>query len=279
MTKRIRVALTGASGQLGRALQRHAPATWDISGTSSKEVELRSWPAVRDWIATVRPRLVIHAGAMTDVDGCESRIEDAYAINALGTRHVASAAARTGATLVYVSTNFVFNGTKAEPYHEFDAPNPINVYGASKLAGELEAGRAECDVYIVRTAMVYAEEGHNFVNTMRRLMAERDELTVVSDQFGNPTYAGDLAVGIISLISTCPPGTYHLTNAGAASWFEWAEAVRDIGGFATTVRPIPASEYQRAATPPANGVMTSIALQGSGVELPEWRDALRRCLT
>lgn len=278
MTRTVRVALTGASGQLGRALQALAPANWDISGTSSSEVDLRNWPAVRDWIAAVRPRLVIHAGALTDVDGCESRVEDAYAVNALGTRYVASAAARAGATLVYVSTNFVFDGTKPTPYHEVDTPNPISVYGASKLAGEVEASRAGSEVYIVRTAMVYAEEGRNFVNTMRRLMAERDELNVVADQFGNPTYASDLATGIIQLPSACPPGTYHLTNSGTASWYEWAEAVREIYGFSTRIRPIPASEYQRAATPPANGAMISLALAPAGIELPDWRDALRRCL-
>jgi dTDP-4-dehydrorhamnose reductase len=179
---------------------------------------------------------------------------------------------------VYVSTNFVFDGEMSRPYHEFDTPNPINVYGASKLAGEVETREALERAYIVRTAMVFDEVGRNFVNTMRRLMAERPRLTVVADQVGNPTYASDLAAGIIRLVGRAPYGTYHLTNGGVASWFEWAQTVAELTGSTTEIVPIPASEYQRAARPPANGSMISLALPSLGVCLPDWRDALSRCL-
>ncbi len=279
MSRFTRVALTGATGQFGRALVRLAPQDWEISGSSSADVDLRIWTAVRDWIATARPQIVIHAGAMTDVDGCESRVDDAYAINALGTRHVARAASLCGAKIVYLSTNFVFDGTKAAAYHEFDSPHPLNVYGASKLAGETEVSQASSAVFIARTAMVYDQTGRNFVNTMRRLMADSDEIQVVDDQYGNPTYAGDLALGIVQLLENCPPGTYHLTNSGAASWFEWAQEVRTLCGLETTIRPIAGRDFKRAATPPANGELVSLALEGSGVRMPDWRDALRRCLT
>ena len=273
-----RVAVTGASGQLGRALIALAGDDWDITGTSSSHVDVRDWNAVRAWIATVRPDFVIHAGAMTDVDGCESRAEDAYAINALGSRHVAAAAARIGAQLVYVSTNFVFDGELDRPYHEFDQPNPMSVYGASKLAGEREVLRQGSAAYIVRTAMVYDETGHNFVNTMKRLMAERESISVVADQFGNPTFAPDLATGILELLRFRPPGTYHLTNTGSTSWHGWASEIARLTDFGGSVEPIDAASYVRAATPPANGVMTSLAWPEAIEHLPDWRDALARCL-
>ncbi len=279
MTRRTRVALTGASGQLGRAMTRLAPASWEIFGTSSRQVDIRSWQAVRDWIATVRPHLVIHAGAMTDVDGCELDEANAFAVNALGTRHVAGASEQFGATCVYVSTNFVFDGTKPAAYHEFDTPRPISVYGHSKLAGETEAQQVSEPTYIIRTAMVFDEQGRNFVNTMQKLMSERDELKVVADQFGNPTYAADLATGIMRIIDELPPATYHLANAGTASWFDWASEIREISGHDTKIVRISAADFPRAATPPANGCLTSIALSESNVGLPDWRDALRRCLS
>ena len=275
----VRVGVTGINGQLGRALSSTASADWEVAGAASASVDVRSWRQVRDWIAASRPQVVIHGAAMTDVDGCESRIEDAFAVNALGTRHVARAARLIGAKLVYISTNFVFDGKLDRPYHEFDDPAPISVYGASKLAGEREALAAHPDCYVVRTAMVYDETGRNFVNTMRRLMTERDEISVVNDQFGNPTYAPDLARGLIELLDSRPPGIYHLTNNGSASWFDWALEINRIGGFDCDIRPVSAAEYQRAAAPPANGVLTSVAWPGGASAMPDWRDALRRCLS
>ena len=275
----VRVGVTGINGQLGRAISSVAPPNWVVNGAASASVDVRSWRQVRDWIAMSRPQFVVHAAAMTDVDGCEGRLDDAFAVNALGTRHVARAARQVGATLVYFSTNFVFDGKLDRPYHEFDDPRPISVYGASKLAGEREALVAHPDCYVVRTAMVYDETGRNFVNTMRRLMTELDKLSVVNDQFGNPTYAPDLARGLIDLLNARPPGVYHLTNSGSASWFEWALEISRIGGFECEIRPVSAAEYQRAATPPANGVLSSIAWPEGASAMPDWRDALRRCLS
>jgi dTDP-4-dehydrorhamnose reductase len=273
------VAITGASGQLGRALVARGHGIWEVDALCSADVDLRDWRAVRDRLARFAPDLVVHAGAATDVDRCEREPDWAYAVNALGTRHVARAAALVNAELVYVSTNYVFDGSQRARYHEFDAPRPISVYGASKLAGEHEARAATSRCFIVRTSWLYAADGRNFVNTMRRLMATQPALRVVVDQYGNPTYAADLAAAIGQLVEGGPYGTYHGVNAGATSWHGWAcEIARLEGHSVDTIEAIPAAEYQRTAAPPPNGALISVALPGLGIELPDWRDALRRCL-
>lgn len=278
--KRRRVAITGITGQLGRALVDVGSDRWEISGHGSTDLDVRDWRAVRDWIVDFDPDVVIHAAANTDVDACERDPIEAYRSNALGTRHVAQAAAMVNAELVAISTNFVFDGDAGEPYHEFDLPNPINVYGASKLAGEREALNTWPRTYIVRTAMVYAAEGRNFVNTMRQLMQERDQLSVVSDQRGNPTYAPDLARGILQLLeSGAPYGIVHMTNSGEASWYEWAVEIATCMDYDIDILSIDATEFPRDATPPANGAMTSLVLPELQIELPTWQDALGRCLS
>lgn len=278
MATRPRVAITGTSGQLGRALVALQSVDWEILEINRADTNLESWPEVNDRISAFKPDLVIHAAAVTDVDGCERDPSLAFRGNALVTRNVSRAAAAVDADLVYVSTNFVFDGKKSSPYHEFDDPSPISAYGSSKLAGEREALSATNRCYVVRTAMVFAPVGRNFVLTMRRLMPERDRLTVVADQYGNPTYAPDLAAGIVQLIDRAPYGTYHMTNSGTASWYDWAVAIAEADGATTAIEPIPASEYRRDAAPPANGVLESLALADLGITLPDWRDALHRCL-
>ena len=279
MTTRRRVTITGANGQLGRALRALCADSWEIDAPASAELELRDWRAVRDRLAWFGPDLVIHAAAATDVDRCEREPDWAWGVNALGTRHVGRAAALAGAEFVHISTNYVFDGDASLPYHEFDAPNPISVYGASKLAGEREALSASTRCYVVRTAWLYAEHGRNFVNTMRRVMASQTTLRVVADQVGNPTYAVDLALAITHVVERGPYGIYHAVNAGEASWHRWAEEIALLDGRTTlSITPIEASEYQRTATPPPNGALTSLALPGLGIVLPDWRDALGRCL-
>jgi dTDP-4-dehydrorhamnose reductase len=273
-----RLTVTGARGQLGRAIVGICSENWLVDRIASAETDIRNWNQVRDRIAAFQPDLVIHAAAATDVDGCEAHPQFAYEINALGTRNVAQAAAQVDAEIVYVSTNYVFNGEKSDPYHEYDHTKPLSVYGASKLAGEREAMAATYRCHVVRTAWLYDAEGSNFVRTMSRLMAERDHLTVVADQFGNPTYATDLASAIISVVDRAPFGVHHVTNAGVASWFEWACEIAALSGSSTTIEPIPATAWPRPARPPANGAMQSLTLPMVGIQLPDWRDALRRCL-
>lgn len=246
----MRILVTGGTGQVGRALQRLAPPGYSIVAPGSDRCDVTDFDAFIRLVADEQPDVIVHAGAMTDVDGCERDPERAFRINATGTQHVAAAAQQFGAALVYLSTNYVFDGEAAEPYHEFAERRPINVYGRSKLAGE-EAVRAIAPRhYIVRTAMVYDETGRNFVNTMLRAAAERPSLTVVADQRGNPTYAGDLAAGIYRLIEQPAYGTYHLVNEGSASWYEWATEIFRLAEIETRVEPIPAAEWHRAARPP-----------------------------
>jgi dTDP-4-dehydrorhamnose reductase len=273
-----RVIVTGGSGQLGSAIQRLMSEYWTLDCWSSGQVDVRQWRAIRDRVVGFQPDLVIHAAAMTDVDRCEREPDVAFAVNGLGTRHVAQAAAAAGAEFLYVSTNYVFDGEKSGPYHEFDTPGPISAYGASKLAGEDETRTATSRHWIARTAWLYSSTGKNFMRTMRCLMAERSELQVVSDQFGNPTLADDLAAMLAAIVGKAPYGTYHTVNSGSASWHDWATAIAEMTGATTQLQQIPGADYRRDATPPRNGAMISLALPALGIEQPDWRDALARCL-
>jgi dTDP-4-dehydrorhamnose reductase len=274
----MRVLITGGTGQLGRALSRLAPEGVQVTALGSSQCDITDPAAVWTAVTICRPDVVVHCAAMTDVDGCEHDPRRAWRVNALGTQHVAAAAMEAGARLVYISTNYVFDGEAEEPYHEFARPNPISVYGATKLAGE-EIVRALCPRhYVVRTAMLYDETGRNFVTTILRLACERPALQMVADQIGNPTYAADLAAAIWRLVGQPAYGTYHLVNAGHASWFEWACEAVWLAGLSTPVEPIPASAYRRAARPPRNGTLASLAAPALGISLPPWQDALRRNL-
>jgi dTDP-4-dehydrorhamnose reductase len=278
VARQKRIAVTGTTGQLGHALIQHAAANTHFIALSRPSVDITDWHSVRDAVMASRPDVVIHAAAATNVDECEGDPDMAFRINALGTRHVARAAALAGADLVYVSTNYVFDGAKTTAYHEWDTPAPISAYGASKLAGEWEARAATDRCYVARTAWLYSDTGRNFVHTMRRLMGERAELQVVSDQHGNPTYATDLANAVMELIDRAPFGTYHLVNEGIVSWFDWACEIREAIGAHCEIIAISGSEYTRAATPPKNGGLVSLSTDSLGIALAHWRDALRRSL-
>ena len=274
----MRVLITGGSGQLGRALARLAPPGHDVVALGSAECDVAERQSVLAATARYQPELIIHAAAWTDVDGCERDPGRARLVNGEGTVHVAAAANDLGAALVYLSTNYVFDGDASEPYAEDAEPRPLSVYGASKLAGERVVRELVPNHTIVRTAMLYDERGRNFVNTMLRLAAERVSLVGVADQVGNPTYAGDLAAAIWRLATTPADGTYHLTNAGVASWYEWALELLRLAGSDTPIEPVPASAFPRAATPPRNGALANNRAAALGVTLPDWRDALGRCL-
>jgi dTDP-4-dehydrorhamnose reductase len=275
----MRVLATGGHGQLGRALVRTAPPGSEVVALGASQCDVTDPAAVRAAVARVEPEVVFHCAAWTDVDGCERHPERAWRVNALGTQHVAAACLEAGAMLVYISTNYVFDGEQDEPYHEFARPHPLSVYGATKLAGE-EAVRALCPRHaIVRTAMLYDAVGRNFVTTVLRLAAEQPRLRMVADQYGNPTFVDDLARALWQLVAWPAAGTFHLVNAGAASWYDWALAIVEILELPVTVEPIPASEFRRAARPPRNGTLVSLAAPTLGIQLPHWRDALVRCLT
>jgi dTDP-4-dehydrorhamnose reductase len=207
----------------------------------------------------------VHPAAFTAVDRCESEAETAYRVNVLGTRHVAEAARRTDARMLYVSTDYVFDGTKPAPYLEWDEPHPMSVYGKTKLAGEREL---DPGATVVRTSWVCGFHGANMVKTVLRLAGERDTLTFVDDQRGHPTFAGDLALMIHRLVVERRPGTFHVTNQGAVSWYEFARAVLEAAGQdPERVKPISTAEYPLPAPRPANSVLDNAALRLSGVPL------------
>jgi dTDP-4-dehydrorhamnose reductase len=276
----MRIAVTGANGQVGRALQQVAAESGEdaVIPFASAALDVSDAGAVRGALVPLAPDCIIHAAAYTDTDACEVQQERAYAVNALGTGYVAAAAATIGCPLIAISTNYVFDGERDAPYDEFDLPNPRSVYARSKWAGEVAAARTGAHLLIVRTAMIYAEEGRNFIRTMLGLAERGTPLRVVADQWGQPTYATDLARGLLALARQPVPGVYHLTNTGKASWYEWACATFRMAGLAPEIRPVPATEFPRACMPPRNGVLANRAAAKLGIALPAWQDALHRCL-
>lgn len=278
----MKLLITGAGGQLGQALQGVVPGDVDVLAASSADLDIGDGGAVAAYLAAAKPDLVINAAAYTAVDKAESDVDAAFRINGDAVGFLARAAAATGARFVHVSTDFVFDGEAGRPYAP-DAPtSPLGVYGASKLRGEQEAGEA---ALIVRTAWVYGSRGNNFVRTMLRLMAERDELRVVADQIGTPTWATSLAEGVWKLALAGARGVYHYTDSGVASWYDFALAIQEealaIGLLdrAIPVVPIPTSAYPTPARRPQYSVLdkaTTSALIGAPA--PHWRVNLRRML-
>jgi dTDP-4-dehydrorhamnose reductase len=257
-----RIVLTGAGGQLGRALAE-----------TFREDELVALSHA-DWDVTLppppmlAPDLVLHTAAWTDVDGAESDPQEAAAVNVGGTQNVAS----LGAPLVYYSTDYVFDGRKREPYVESDGPDPVSAYGRTKLHGEAAAGER---AWVVRSSWLFGPTGHNFLRTMLRLGAERDEVAVVDDQRGSPTYVGHLAEATSGLVAL-PFGVYHVAAQGECTWAEFAEAIFDEAGLDTRVRRISTEELGRPAPRPAYSVLRSEKPETP--VLPNWREGLRACL-
>ncbi len=304
MSPPLRVLVTGGHGQLGRDLQdvlagavpdggadAGAPGilpplgkgVFEVMGPGSAELNVVDRTAVREVAHSFRPDIVLHAGAYTKVDACESDSDTAFAVNAIGTRNVAEAAVGVGAHLVYVSTDYVFDGTLDRPYVEWDRPNPTSVYGRSKLGGELEVhAAAGPSATVVRTAWVSGAHGANMVKTVLRLAAESPggPLRFVDDQHGCPTFTADLARAVVRLALDRRPGTFHVTNQGETTWFGFARAALAAAGFDPgCVEPIATSELDppRPAPRPANSRLDNAALRLSGLPLlPDWTDSLAR---
>ena len=269
----MRILLTGANGQLGFELQRVLIGE-DLIPADQPDYELMD-PALADKIAAVRPDLVIHAAAYTDVDGCERDPDTAFQVNALGTRRVAEGAAKTNARLVYISTDYVFDGKKDTPYTERDGVNPLTVYGRSKLMGEQEALKACPSALIVRTSWLYGVRGKNFVKTILQLAATRPEIRVVNDQKGSPTYARDLAGVIIALIRREADGVVHAGGEGECTWYELACAIIQEARYTCCVIPISTAESGRLAPRPRYSVLSTGLLGQHGLRLRPWQDALK----
>lgn len=272
----MRVLITGAGGQVGTELVL-AFADHDVVACDRARVDVSDRDAVLAAITATAPDAVVHAAAWTDVDGCEGDPDRAFAINALGTRHVAEGARLAGARVCYLSTDYVFDGRSATPYHEWSPTGPESVYGRAKLAGERELGP---DDTIVRTSWVFGEHGHNIVKTILRLAGEHDTLRFVDDQHGHPTDAADLASMVRRLVVGRRPGLFHVTNQGAVSWYEFARAVLEAADLdPDRVVPIATADLDppRPAHRPDNSVLDNAALRLSGIELlPDFREPLGR---
>lgn len=226
-------------------------------------------------IKKINPNYLIHSAAYTDVDGCENDPEKAYLVNGIGARNVTMACEEIKCPVVYISSDYVFDGSKKEPYDEWDQPNPINRYGLSKLLGEKFVTSLTNRYYIVRTSWLYGINGKNFVDTMRRLLSEKEEIKVVDDQTGSPTYTYDLAVKLRELIDR-GFGVYHITNSSQCSWYEFAREVAHITGSKTEVKPTTSDKFRRPAKRPVFSVLNNTMLRIEGLKtLRHWKDALK----
>jgi dTDP-4-dehydrorhamnose reductase len=272
----MRILVTGAKGQLGYELQR-ALRGEEVIATDHPEYELTD-PKVGEKIAAQRPDVVIHAAGYTDVDGCERDPEIAFAVNAQGTRRVAEGAAKANARLIYISTDYVFDGKKTEPYTERDPVNPLNVYGRSKLAGEEEALKGCRRTLVLRTSWLYGVHGKNFVMTILSLAATQPEVRVVEDQRGSPTYARHLSQVIAGLIRTDVTGVIHAGGEGECSRYEFAKAILQEAGLECRVVPISTAESGRLALRPSYSALSTAFLHQHGLSLPPWREGVRQFL-
>lgn len=268
------VLLLGARGMLGSALAR-VFGDENLTAWDKQDQDLTEAEDLKQKILSLKPALIINASGYTNVDGAESNREEAFAVNAAAVGTIARAAKEAGAKVVHYSTDYVFPGDRAEGYEEQDKPGPaVNVYGESKLAGEQELMKSGVEYWLLRTAWLYGASGKNFVDTMLKLSEDHDELKVVDDQHGCPTYAADLAEATRRIMETKEPGIYHAVNAGTATWYEFALEIFRLSGKEVKVAPVPASEYPR----PAKRPVFSVLKDTKGVRLRPWQEALEAYL-
>ncbi|RAR42388.1 dTDP-4-dehydrorhamnose reductase [Paenibacillus sp. MDMC362] len=279
----MKVLVTGAHGQLGRdVIHIFDQAGHEVIPCSRQELDITSLDQCRQVISSHKPDCVVHCAAYTAVDAAEADIDGAYLVNAIGTRNVAQSADRVGAKLVYISTDYVFNGTSAGAYHEFDLTDPRTVYGQSKLSGEQIVKDFSTKWFIVRTSWVFGLWGSNFVKTMLRLGQEKPLLQVVDDQKGSPTYTVDLARFLLQMSATEKYGIYHASNSGSCTWYEFTQAIfeeaRDQLGLEITaeLQPCTTAHFPRPAPRPANSVMDHLSIRLNQLQdLPHWREGLK----
>lgn len=279
------ILITGANGQLGSEIKFLASSypQFNFIFTDYQELSIIDKKAVDDFFSANEIYACINCAAYTAVDKAESEIDLANDINGNAVGYLAEASERCGARFIHVSTDYVFDGTATSPYQVDHPVSPVNVYGKTKLLGEQLAQQKSSKAVVIRTSWVYSSVGNNFVKTMLRLMKERDTLNVVSDQVGRPTYAADLAKAILDIVavdeSQYQPGMYHFSNQGVISWYDFAVAIRDISNSSCAVHPIATDQYPTPAKRPAYSVMdTSKIQQVYGVQIPEWRDSLLKCM-
>ena len=274
-----RILVIGAKGMLGKDLMEvfRASSSGEVTGWDIDEVDIRIEKDTVEKMSRLRPEVVINLAAFTNVDECESQVERTFAVNAEGMRHVALGALRCHAKVVYVSTDYVFDGKKGEPYVESDLPNPLNVYGRSKLQGERYVQELTEDGVIVRTQWLFGKHGNNFVAFILRQAREKKELSVVDNQTGSPTYTVDLARAISALVQHDAKGIFHVANSDTCTWFTFAQSILECSEIAgVSIRPISSKELNRPAIrPPYAGLNCQKLKQVTGMTLRPWSEALR----
>jgi dTDP-4-dehydrorhamnose reductase len=273
----MKVMILGATGLLGKTLTREWRGD-ELSGLGSRDVDIRDAAQVQGVVGQVRPDWIVLSAAYTNVDGCESNRELAFSVNRDGALNVAAAAKATGAKLLFVSSDYVFDGKKTSPYETDDTRNPQSVYGRSKAEAEVRLLEMLPGVCIARTSWLFGACGKCFPDTILKAAATRPVLEVVNDQRGCPTYAVDLAKALAELRRKNACGVVHVTNEGSCTWFEFAQEVIKDAGLSTEVKPVSSQQMARPAPRPAYSVLSSASLQKYGIEMPSWKDALQRYL-
>ena len=276
----MKILVTGVKGQLGydvvKALESRG---YQPVGVDREEMDLMNNNMIQNFIMNLKPEAIIHCAAYTAVDQAEEEVEICYQINAEAVKVMAECAKTLDIPMIYISTDYVFDGTKASEYVETDIPNPINVYGASKLKGEQYVQQLLEKFYIVRISWVFGINGNNFIKTMQRLGNEHDELNIIHDQVGSPTYTADLASLLVDMIETDQYGIYHATNEGYCSWYDFADEIFKQSQLDATLHPITTDQYKTKAKRPLNSKMSKQKLSDYGFHrLPTWQEALKNYL-
>lgn len=274
----MKIAVTGSDGMLGSDIVK-VFADVELLQLTLHDFDITDLDQTFRYIKKMKPEYLIHCAAYTDVDAIEHNPETAYKVNGSGARNVAMACEEVKCPIVYISSDYVFDGTKKEPYKEWDETNPVSEYGFSKLLGERYVTSMTNRYYIVRTSWLYGKHGKNFVETIKRLLSEKDKLNVVHDQVGAPTYTYDLAVKLRELIGK-GYGTYHITNSSHCSWFEFAQEIARLRSSNTVILPVTTEKFNSPAKRPAYSVLDNTMLRLEGMKgLRHWKEALREYLT
>lgn len=291
MVNRTKILVTGANGQLGKELQKIAPAfpQFEFIFLSKKDLPIHHFKMVRDYFSVYHPAYLINCAAYTAVDRAEQEKILAFQVNAEAVGVLAAICNENKTRFIHISTDYVFDGLSKTPYKEDSPTNPQSVYGESKLAGEKEALKYNPDSIIIRTSWLYSEYGKNFVRTMLKLMQEKEEINVVNDQFGSPTYAADLAEVIMQIILKLPASDFrlptsncifHYSNDGIITWYDFAMAIKEITGSSCKIKPIPTSQYPAPAKRPAYSALDTGKIQQTfGIKLVNWKESLAVCLS
>ncbi|MFN2457944.1 MAG: dTDP-4-dehydrorhamnose reductase [Chitinophagaceae bacterium] len=277
------ILVTGANGQLGRELQQLSEnhSYFKFYFFSRNDLDITNTEAIKAAFSKVKPDHCINCAAYTTVDKAETETEQAYAINTKAVKDLALISAEHRTNFIHISTDYVFDGTATNPYKEDDVTNPINVYGASKRLGEIEALKANGQSIVIRTSWLYSVYGNNFVKTMHRLMQTRSDINVVADQYGSPTNAADLAQIVLTILQsqTLTSGIYHFSNEGSISWYDFATEIKKIIGSSCNIHPITTEQYPTAAKRPKYSVLEKEKIQQVfGIQIKSWQESLKTCL-